>query len=382
MFDPALFDPEEERRRRRFLIPGAEEVGEQEVDVDGDATQGVASNPPNDARAGAYYVGPATRRYAEHLEAMPKQQPPGKLRRILAGLAGASSGYFGGTEAGVTSARDVLNEPYNRAMQRWGVEAGGRKTAADLERQEQVARTNELFRQAMLTGEERRAAAAEAQAEATANRPFVIPSGGTAITPTGRIEGYRPPQRSTVIPRYGTMVTAEGNTVEGYRGPTVVPRGGTMVEGGKPTYTAPFNRAPTMEEQRQRFFKLSPEEYAKYMGAGKVNVGMGELGQEAYYNQVQAAREIVTRDTRYAPFFQESAAGKLGKIPLTSWGAEKAQTARIKTRAEVPQDRASQQLFSEFLSEIEARISGMGRRARTAPPAGGRNPNFQEIGVK
>jgi hypothetical protein len=376
MFDPALFDPEEERRRRRFLIPGAEEVGEQEVDVDGDATQGVASNPPNDARAGAYYVGPATRRYAEHLEAMPKQQPPGKLRRILAGLAGASSGYFGGTEAGVTSARDVLNEPYNRAMQRWGVEAGGRKTAADLERQGMTAETaasSQRMRE-LLAYIRALEAGKSADAAALAARLRTSP-GGLYNVEKGAIEpGTAPPARIPPPITPGQMIPD----------PT---RPGEYKQIGTPRPSPYGPEARTFGEDMINYRTLRESGLIAQRGAeARTTKGtpgapppMAETGQEAYANQVQAAREIVTRDARYAPFFLESAAAAPGTL---GFGAKPAQTARILTQGEVPQDRASQQLFREFLSKIEARISGMGRRARTAPPVRGRNPNVQEIGVR
>ena len=362
-------DSIEEERRRRRLLQGYEELGE--VDVE--------DNPSNDARAGAYYVGPATRRYAEHLEAMPKQQPPGKLRRILAGLAGASSGYFGGTEAGVTSARDVLNEPYNRAMQRWGVEAGGRKTAADLERQGMTAETaasSQRMRE-LLAYVRALEAGKSADAAALAARLRSSP-GGLFNVETRTIEpGTAPPARIPPPITPGQMIPD----------PT---RPGEYKQIGTPRPSPYGPEAKTFGEGMIDYRALRESGLiAKRAAEARITKGtpgapppMAETGQEAHANQVQAAREIVTRDARYAPFFQESTAGKKGPIPGSGVGEVPAQTARILTQGDVPQDRASQQLFREFLSKIEARISGMGRRARTAPPARGRNPNVQEIGVR
>lgn len=78
--------------------------------------------------------GPANSRYRKFLEEeMPKHEPPGKVNRLAAILGGASEGYFRGAGAGIRTARETLDAPYERQLRDYSIKGRALQGAAELE---------------------------------------------------------------------------------------------------------------------------------------------------------------------------------------------------------------------------------------------------------
>lgn len=80
--------------------------------------------------------GPAEAKYSEFLnKGAPKESDykPSKLGRLSAILGGASEGGLRGASAGIKTAKEILDDPYNKAMGRYGIESKNLEKAAEVE---------------------------------------------------------------------------------------------------------------------------------------------------------------------------------------------------------------------------------------------------------
>src|SRR3972149_10028808 len=75
----------------------------------------------------------ASEDYRQLLSEVPERESPGLLRKILAGAAGASSGYFEGAAKGIETGTNIMEEPYRRKLQDYSTRVGIAQRAAQEE---------------------------------------------------------------------------------------------------------------------------------------------------------------------------------------------------------------------------------------------------------
>ena len=131
-----------------------------------------------------YGTGEAMEKFYSHVQNTPRPEDygPGILGRITAGLAGASSGYFGGAGQGIGVAQKVLRRPYEQAVEQYELKGQGLKAAADIEQARDAKRVayfkelrefdkdayDRLYKEAQVENQRITADARAAQAETSA----------------------------------------------------------------------------------------------------------------------------------------------------------------------------------------------------------------------
>lgn len=83
--------------------------------------------------------------YSQYLNSMPQRGKNSVLEKIVAALAGASSGYFRGAGEGLKTTQEFLEYPYQKALNDWMLKGQGLKDAATLENRN-LAQENAQFK--------------------------------------------------------------------------------------------------------------------------------------------------------------------------------------------------------------------------------------------
>lgn len=122
---------------------------------------------------------PALEAYADQVSHTPRREDykPRFWDRLIASMSGFSEGGLRGGGAGVSSAMDVLNTPYRRALEDYNIRLGGYKGAADVEgeifnrgQSVESQRLREILGMLNARNAGRRASAAELTAQTSAKR--------------------------------------------------------------------------------------------------------------------------------------------------------------------------------------------------------------------
>lgn len=104
------------------------------------------------------YEQPALDRYEKHVRNIPNQEDysPSIWRRILAGVAGGTTGWSSGNPtAALEAAENVNTQPYRRSLDNWSLQEQGLKAGADIEGQRSNQRLKYLEAQLEQNRDER-----------------------------------------------------------------------------------------------------------------------------------------------------------------------------------------------------------------------------------
>lgn len=133
ILNPMIFDDEyDQEQQQQDDLFGDESESDQ---ANAQAKSGV-TNRFNEIFNAARDVpeGPANTNYRKFLEnEMPVREPPGKINRLAAILGGASEGFQRGASAGIRTAQDTLEAPYERKLRDYTVKGRALQGAAALE---------------------------------------------------------------------------------------------------------------------------------------------------------------------------------------------------------------------------------------------------------
>jgi hypothetical protein len=133
-----------------FGVGGSTEDNEDEEGIDDTSADDEAENRPSRPQLSSRFTeaykaasqvqpGPASENYTNYLnKGIPKKEdfPVSKIDRMSAILGGASEGYQKGAKSGIRTAKEVLDEPYDKGVARYNMQGKNLATAAALEDKE------------------------------------------------------------------------------------------------------------------------------------------------------------------------------------------------------------------------------------------------------